>query len=214
MKLLEDKIYDYIIDNSTPLDELLGELERVTYLQTTQPRMMSGYVQGAILRGLTRIINPKRVLEIGTFTGYSALSIASALSKDAVLHTIDINDETLYIANEFFDKSSYSDIIKSHVGSALDVIPQIGGAFDMVFIDGNKREYIDYYNLLMDGDYLCKGAVILADNVLWDGKVINPEASDSQTRTIVEFNSVVACDSRVEATILPLRDGLSMITIL
>ncbi len=214
MKLIDDLINDYIVDNSTPMDSLLKELERKTHLLTTRPRMMSGTVQGAILRTLTRIIKPKRVVEIGTFTGYSAISIASAMGAGTQLHTIDINDETAYIAEEFFAKSDYSDIISSHIGSALDIIPNLGGEFDMVFMDGNKREYLDYYRMLMDGGYLKSGAVILADNVLWDGKVVDEDANDKQTQSLVEFNKVVATDSRVEVSIIPLRDGLSMITVL
>ncbi len=214
MNTKEEQLYDYISANTTPLEDILDDLERKTHLLTTRPRMMSGKVQGATLRSLTRIIKPMRAVEIGTFTGYSALTIAAAMPDNSILYTIDINDETAYIAEEAFAASKYGERIEQRIGSALDVIPALGGVFDMVFMDGNKREYVEYYNMLMDGGYLASGSVILADNVLWDGKILDLEAKDSQTQTIIAFNKMVATDPRVEATILPLRDGLSIITVL
>ncbi len=214
MQFSDNDIDNYIVKHSSPLNDILDELERATYQQTTRPRMLSGKVQGAILRSITRVIKPKRVVEIGTFTGYSAISMAAAMEQGSELHTIDVDDETAFIAEEFFAMSGYNDIIKQHIGSALDIVPCLGGVFDMVFIDGNKREYIEYYNMLMDGGYLKKGSVILADNVLWDGKILDINARDSQTVTLKEFNRMVAEDGRVEVSILPLRDGLSVINIL
>lgn len=213
MKLIEDRITDYIIDNSTPIDPILKELERKTHLLTTRPRMLSGAVQGSTLRLLAKMLAPRRVAEIGTFTGYSAICMAGGMSEGSELHTIDVDDETAYIATDFFTQSGLSSIITQHLGSALDVIPSLGGVFDMVFMDGNKREYIDYYNMLLDGGYVASGSVIVADNVLWDGKVIEEEAHDKQTNIIREFNAMVAADSRVDVIILPFRDGMSLIRV-
>lgn len=216
MKLLEDKISDYIKENSSVESDLLRELERKTNILTVQPRMMSGSIQGAILKMITHLFSPKRVVEIGTFTGYSAICMASAMKEGEELHTIDINDEIAYIPEEYFAKSGLNNIIKQHIGSALEVIPQLGGVFDMVFMDGDKREYIDYYDLLMDGGYLRAGSVILADNVLWDGKVVDTSPKnlkDKYTSTILEFNRKVSLDPRVEVIIMPFRDGMSIIRV-
>lgn len=216
MKLLEDKIADYIIDNSSPESVLLKELERKTNILTVQPRMMSGHIQGAILKMITHMFSPCRVAEIGTFTGYSAICMASAMREGSELHTIDINDEIAYIPEEYFQRSGLDKIIRQHIGSALDVIPRLGGVFDMVFMDGDKREYIDYYNMLMDGSYLRSGSIILADNVLWDGKVVDDSPKnlkDKYTSTIIEFNRKVSNDSRVEVIIMPFRDGMSIIRV-
>lgn len=216
MKLLEDRIADYIKENSTSEGALLKELERKTNILTVQPRMMSGHIQGAILKMITYMFAPVRVVEIGTFTGYSAICMASAMAAGSELHTIDINDEIAYIPQEYFEKSGLNGIIRQHIGSALDVIPQLGGVFDMVFMDGDKREYIEYYDMLMDGGYLRSGSIILADNVLWDGKVVDmspKNLKDKYTSTILEFNRKVSQDSRVEVIIMPFRDGMSIIRV-
>ncbi|MEG0469546.1 MAG: O-methyltransferase [Longicatena sp.] len=212
----ERVLADYIKDNSSTRDELLGELERKTNILTVQPRMMSGHIQGAILKMITHMTAPRRVVEIGTFTGYSALCMASAMEEGSELHTIDINDEIAYIAEEYFERSGLGAIIRQHIGSALDVIPQLGGVFDLVFMDGDKREYVAYYDLLMDGGYLRSGSFILADNVLWDGKVVDrspKNLKDKYTATILEFNRRVSEDSRVEVIIMPFRDGMSIIRV-
>lgn len=216
MKLVEDRIADYIIDNSSIESDLLKELERKTNILTVQPRMMSGHIQGSILKMLTHMYNPKRVAEIGTFTGYSAICIASAMENDSELHTIDVNDEIAYIPKEYFIKSNLNHIIHQHIGSALKIIPELGGTFDMVFIDGDKREYIEYYNMLMDNNFLHSGSIILADNVLWDGKVIDhtpKNIKDKYTSTIIEFNKLVSLDNRVDVVIMPFRDGMSIIRV-
>lgn len=216
MKLTEEKILDYIKDNSTAESDLLRELERKTNILTVQPRMMSGHIQGSILRMITYMLAPRRVVEIGTFTGYSAICMASAMGEGTELHTIDINDEIAYIPEEYISRSGLGDIITCHIGSALDVVPALGGVFDMVFMDGDKREYIDYYRMLLDGGYLRSGSIILADNVLWDGKVVDDSAKnlkDKYTATILEFNRMVSCDSRVEVIIMPFRDGMSIIRV-
>ncbi|MFI3267189.1 MAG: O-methyltransferase [Rikenellaceae bacterium] len=213
-----DRLLDlYIKDNSTDELELLKELDRKTNLLTVQPRMISGHVQGLVLKMFVSMLKPKRVLEIGTFTGYSAICLASGLETGAELHTIDINDEISYIAEEAFGKSDFSEKIFQHIGSALDVVPRLGGVFELVFMDGDKREYMKYYDMLFEGGYVTKGSIIIADNVLWDGKVIDKSPKnlkDTYTRGILEFNEFVKNDSRVEVVILPMRDGMSIIRVL
>ncbi len=211
------KIEEYVKAHTTPEDELLLSLERKTNLCSVQPRMISGQVQGKILQMLVDMLKPKRVAEIGTFTGYSAICMARAMDKGTSLHTIDINDELSYIPQEYITKAGLDDIVTLHVGSALDVIPALGGTFDLVFMDGDKREYIDYYNMLMDGGYVASGSYILADNTLWDGKVVDlqpKDYKDSYTMGIVEFNKMVVEDKRVEVVIVPFRDGMSFIKVL
>ena len=209
-----DKLEQYILDNTKPEDELMHRLERETYLRVINPRMISGHVQGKLLEMLVRMMRPKRVLEIGTFTGYSALSIARGLEDDAILDTIEVDDELEDIAAKYFEQSGYGHRIRQHVGSALDVVPTLGETYDMVFIDGDKREYPAYYNMLMEGGYVHSGSVMLADNILWYGKVAEPIAhNDKHTEAIVEFNRMVADDPRVDNVIVPIRDGINMIRV-
>ena len=209
-----DKLEQYILDNTKPEDDLMHRLERETYLRVINPRMISGHLQGKLLEMLVRMMRPKRVLEIGTFTGYSALSIARGLEDDAILDTIEVDDELEDIAAKYFEQSGYDHRIRQHVGSALDVVPALGEVYDMVFIDGDKREYPAYYNMLMDGGYVRSGSVMLADNILWYGKVAEPIAhNDRHTEAIVEFNRMVADDARVDNVIVPIRDGINMIRV-
>ena len=192
----------------------MHQLERETYLRVINPRMISGHLQGKLLEMLVRMMRPKRVLEIGTFTGYSALSIASGLDEGAILDTIEVDDELEDIAASYFDKSGYGSRIRQHIGSALDVVPRLGEVYDMVFIDGDKREYPAYYDMLMDGGYVRSGSMLLADNILWYGKVAEPIAhNDRHTEAIVEFNRKVKEDDRVDNVIVPIRDGINMIYI-
>ncbi|MEG1650137.1 MAG: O-methyltransferase, partial [Rikenellaceae bacterium] len=205
----EKLLAKYVCDHSSAEDEILHSLERKTNLCSVQPRMISGQVQGKILEFMVDMLSPKRVAEIGTFTGYSAICMARALKGDAHLHTIDINDELSYIAEEFIAAANLSDRITMHIGSALDIVPQIGGVFDLVFIDGDKREYPAYYNMLMDGGFVGKGSYMFADNTLWDGKVVDDSPKnlkDKYTQGILEFNSMVRADSRVEVVLMPFRD--------
>lgn len=200
---------------------LLAELERATNLRAMQPKMLSGAVQGAFLRMMVAIVKPRRVLEIGTFTGYSALAMAAGLDGDARLHTVEVDDELEDLARSFFARSAHGERIEMHVGSALDVVPKLGGVFDFVFIDGDKRQYPDYLRMLLgDGSTGCgvvrAGSVILADNVLWYGKVADGSANrpaDRHTEAIREFNAMVAADPRLENVIVPLRDGLNLIRV-
>ncbi len=213
-----EAIERYIHENSTPEDPLLHELERETHLREVAPRMLSGHIQGRLLELLVRMLRPRQVLEIGTFTGYSALSMAAGLEAGAELHTVEVDDELEPLARSFFDRSPYGSKIRLHIGSALDIAPALGLAFDLVFIDGDKREYPDYYRMLLgDGGgrpLVHGGSILVADNILWSGKVVQPVAhNDRHTQAIVEFNRMVAEDPRVENVILPLRDGLNLIRV-
>lgn len=192
----------------------MHRLERETYLRVINPRMISGHLQGKFLEMLVRMLRPHRVLEIGTFTGYSALSIARGLEEGALLDTIEVDDELEDIAAKYFEASEYGSRIRQHIGSALDIVPHLGECYDMVFIDGDKREYPAYYNMLMDGGYVKSGSFMLADNILWYGKVAQPIAhNDKHTEAIVEFNRMVVADSRVDSVIIPIRDGINLIRI-
>ena len=192
----------------------MHRLERETYLRVINPRMISGHLQGKLLEMLVRMMRPKRVLEIGTFTGYSALSIARGLDDGAYIDTIEVDDELEEIAARFFAESAYGSRIRQHVGSALDVVPRLGECYDMVFIDGDKREYPAYYDMLMDGGYVHSGTMLLADNILWYGKVAEPTAhNDKHTEAIKEFNRRVVEDERVDNVIIPIRDGINLICV-
>lgn len=192
----------------------MHRLERETYLRVINPRMISGHLQGKLLEMLVRMMRPKRVLEIGTFTGYSALSIARGLDDSAYIDTIEVDDELEEIAARFFAESAYGSRIRQHVGSALDVVPRLGECYDMVFIDGDKREYPAYYDMLMDGGYVHSGTMLLADNILWYGKVAEPTAhNDKHTEAIKEFNRRVVEDGRVDNVIIPIRDGINLIRV-
>ena len=209
-----DRLEAYILDNTKPEEELMHRLERETYLRVINPRMISGHLQGKLLEMLVRMLRPKRVLEIGTFTGYSGLSIARGLDDDAILDTIEVDDELEDIAAKYFEASEYGHRIRQHVGSALDVVPQLVEVYDMVFIDGDKREYPAYYNMLMEGGYVRSGSFMLADNILWYGKVAEPIAhNDKHTEAIVEFNRMVVEDDRVDNVIVPIRDGINLIRV-
>ncbi len=208
----------YINRHSSPEDELLIELERETNLQITQPQMLSGHVQGRFLKLLVQMFRPRNILEIGTYTGYSALCMAEGLSDDGWIDTIEIEEEIADFARSFFARSPYGHRIHHHCGSALDVMPGLGHSYDLVFMDGDKREYPDYYALLM-GDGGCaplvhSGSYILADNILWYGKVVEPvHSGDRHTRGILRFNEMVLADDRVENVIIPMRDGLNLIRV-
>ena len=210
-----DNLEHYILNNTKPEEELMHRLERETYLRVINPRMISGHLQGKLLEMLVRMMRPKRVLEIGTFTGYSALSIARGLDDDALLDTIEVDDELEDIAASFFVKSEYGSRIRQHIGSALDVVPRLGECYDMVFIDGDKREYPAYYDMLLDGGYVHSGSFLMADNILWYGKVVEPVAhNDKHTEAIIEFNRKVVEDDRVDNVIIPIRDGINLIRVI
>ncbi len=211
-----DALEKYLHEHTAPEEPLLRELDRETHMREVAPRMLSGHLQGRLLELFVRMIQPQTVLEIGTFTGYSALSMAAGLTDGAVLHTIEVDDELEPLAQSYFDRSPHGRKIRLHIGSALDIAPTLGCRFDLVFIDGDKREYPDYYRMLMGdggGEPLVQsGSVLIADNILWSGKVLQPVArNDRHTQALVEFNRMVADDPRVENVIAPLRDGLNLI---
>lgn len=201
---------DYILEHIDEEGEYLHRLYRATHLKLLYGRMASGHLQGRLLKMFVRMIRPKNILEIGTYSGYSGLCLAEGLEEGGMLHTIEINDEQEDFTRPWFENSAYADKIKMHIGDALDVIPRLGVKFDLAFIDGDKRKYAEYYEMVLE--HLNDGGYILADNTLWDGHVLGPKPiKDPQTRSIVEFNDMVAKDLRVEKVILPLRDGLTII---
>lgn len=207
---MEQELEQYILHHIDSEGQLLSQLNRDTHVNLLRPRMLSGHLQGRILKMICRMIAPVRILELGTFTGYSALCMAEALPDNGELHTIEIDDELETFIRKYFDRSPYRDRIHLHIGDAREVVPRLDGTFDMVFIDANKRLYCDYYDLVFNK--VRPGGFILADNTLWDGKILqSPLPSDAQTIGIMRFNEKVATDTRVEKVILPLRDGLTLI---
>ena len=209
-----DLLEKYIHENSSAEDSLLHELDRETHLRVLNPRMISGHIQGKLLELIVKMFCPKNVLEIGTFTGYSALCMAAGLEDGATIDTCEVDDELESLAQSFFDRSPYGDQINLHIGSALEIAPRLGKQFDLVFMDGDKREYPAYYDMLMDGGLVHSGSVILADNILWYGKVVQSVAhNDHHTQALIEFNRRVREDERVESVILPLRDGINIIRV-
>ncbi|MFW6326941.1 MAG: O-methyltransferase [Bacteroidota bacterium] len=204
---LDEKLEQYIVDHSSPEDELLQELTRETHLKVMHPRMISGHIQGLTLKMLSRMIQPNLILEIGTYTGYSAICLVSGLKPGGMLHTIEINDELQHFASKYIKKAGLENKIKQHIGDAKVLISKIPDDIDLVFLDGDKTEYLDYYNAVFEK--LKKGGYILADNVLWNGKVIDElKENDKFTRGILDFNEFVQKDPRVENVVLPLRDGI------
>jgi caffeoyl-CoA O-methyltransferase len=210
MTELDPRLEKYILEHSDPEDSLLYELNRLTHLKVMHPRMLSGHLQGRILRMISKMLKPRRILEIGTYTGYSAICLAQGMTQDGCLHTIEIDDELIEIPLQYFQKAGLSDKIILHTGDARKIIPSIPEVFDLVFLDGEKSEYLDYYHLVFDK--IRPGGFLLADNVLWSGKVLDKEGSnDYFTKGIKDFNNFVANDRRVEKVILPIRDGLMAI---
>ncbi len=204
-----EKIDDYIVKHIDKEGDYLHRLWRATQLHLLYGRMASGHVQGRLLKMLVGMIRPRMVLEIGTYSGYSGLCIAEGLEEGAHLHTVEINDEQEDFTLPWFQNSPYADKISMHIGDAMDVVPKLGVTFDMAFIDGDKRRYVDYYEMVLQ--HLNHGGYILADNTLWDGHVVDEAAHDPQTIGIKAFNDLVAQDERVEKVILPIRDGLTII---
>ncbi len=207
---MDDALDDYIRAHTTPERPELYRLWRATNTQLVRGRMASGHVQGQLLRMLVGMVRPRRILEVGTFSGYSALAMAAALPPEGELYTFEVNDEMEDFARGWFDASPYGSRIRFTVGDALTLVPALGLDFDFVFIDGDKRQYADYY--AMAKHHLAPGGYIVADNTLWDGHVVDPAYDrDAQTQGIRRFNDVVVADSEVECVILPLRDGLTLI---
>ncbi|MFW5872601.1 MAG: O-methyltransferase [bacterium] len=201
------KLEEYILEHTEPEDEILSHLNRETHLKMLHPRMLSGHLQGKFLEMISRMVQPLNILEIGTFTGYSAICMARGLKQGGTLDTIEINDELKQFAIDQFEKAGLNEKINLHIGNALEIISHLDKNYDLVFIDGDKKEYIQYYNLLFP--LVNVGGYIIADNVLWSGKVIDPmEKNDADTIGIMQFNDLVHNDNRVMNVLLPLRDGL------
>ena len=213
MHFISDFLLEYSEQSSSPESPLLQELYRETYQKILQPRMASGPLQGRFLSFLSKLIAPKSILEIGTFTGYATLCLVEGLAPEGVLHTIDHNEELVDFQQRFFKRSSYASQIQTHLGNALDIIPQIQGTFDLVFIDADKKNYLNYYESILARMH--PGGVILSDNVLWNGKVLdNAQEDDIDTKILQEFNRKLASDPRVESVLIPLRDGITLTRVL
>lgn len=204
---LDPRLEQYIIDHMDEEDEVLAELNRETNLKILRPRMLSGHIQGKILEMMSKMIHPEKILEIGTYTGYSSICLAKGLKENGKLYTIEINDELESIILKYFRKAKIEHKIKLHIGDALRVVPQLNLIFDLVFIDGDKTQYMDYYTLTFEK--LKPGGYFLIDNILWSGKITEkPASNDYQTKALIEFNNFIKNDSRIEKSILPFRDGI------
>lgn len=210
MHFIPEKLDDYVVAHSENEPELLQQLTRETYQKILQPRMLSGHYQGRILSMISKLVNPKNILEIGTYTGYSALCLAEGLHPDGELHTIDINEELFDFQRVYFDKSQYGQQIHQHLGDALEIIPNLNKTFDLVFIDADKENYSNYFNTIIDK--LNTGGIILSDNVLWSGKVLDTEfkKEDTSTPALIKYNKLLKEDKRIETVLLPIRDGLTI----
>lgn len=204
-------IDQYILQHIDDEGDYLKALYRDTHLKLLYPRMASGHLQGRMLKMFVRMIRPHKILEIGTYSGYSALCMAEGLAESGMLYTFEINDEQEDFTRPWLEGSAYADKIKFFIGDALQQVPQLGITFDLAFIDGDKRRYVEYYEMVLS--HLSNGGYIIADNTLWDGHVLEEHTrnTDQQTIGIKAFNDLVACDKRVEKVILPLRDGLTII---
>ena len=209
MNFLPKNIDNYVLAHSQSEPKVLQELTKETWQKVLNPRMLSGFFQGRLISLISKILNPNKVLEIGTYTGYSAICLSEGLSSDGTIHTIDKNEELVSIQNKYFKKAGVKNSIIQHTGNALEIIPKINESFDLIFLDADKENYINYFNLIINK--LNKGGIILADNVLWSGKVIDLRDNDLTTRVLREFNELVNEDSRVETILLPIRDGISLI---
>lgn len=211
MSLDKDKsLEEYILSHIDEEDTLLKQLDRDAHVNLLRPRMLSGHLQGSLLKMFCRLIQPQYILEIGTYTGYATLCMASGAADNAEIHTIEVNDELEDFIKKHLHKSKLKDKIHLHIGDAMQIIPTIDCIFDLVFIDANKRHYLEYYDLIFDK--VRPGGLIIADNTLWDGKVLEtPHHTDKQTIGIQAFNDILAKDERVEKVILPIRDGLTLI---
>ena len=209
MDFLPEKINTYVENHSQPEPALLRKLNRETWQKVLAPRMLSGHLQGRVLSMLSKLINPKYILEIGTYTGYSALCLAEGMQKEGGLHTIDINEELHDFQRRYFDASGFGEQIIQYTGNALEIIPKLSHTFDLVFIDADKSNYPKYLNIILPK--LQSGSVILSDNVLWSGKVVKPvKKDDKDTEALLEYNKLLNEHPKLETVLLPIRDGLTI----
>lgn len=213
MHFISQELEDYIEQHSQKEPKLLAALDKETYQKILLPRMLSGHFQGRVLSMLSKLIRPLNILEIGTYTGYSALCLCEGMQENGTLHTIDIKEELVDFQRKYFDKSSWKNQIIQHLGEALEIIPTLDIKFDLVFIDADKENYINYFELIIPK--MNKGGIILSDNVLWSGKVLEPlQPNDISTKVILEYNQLLKNDPRVESVLLPIRDGLTVSRVL
>lgn len=210
MHFISEELDDYVVAHSEDEPKLLQALTRETYQKILQPRMLSGHYQGRVLSMISKLVNPKHILEIGTYTGYSALCLAEGMQVDGELHTIDINEELFDFQRKYFDQSEYGNQIHQHLGNAIDIIPELNMNFDLVFMDADKENYINYFNSIIDR--LNPGGIILSDNVLWSGKILDTtfKKEDKSTPTLIAYNKLLKEDPRIETVLLPIRDGLTI----
>lgn len=209
MHFLSPQLEDYIGNCSEEEPEVLKELTKETHLKVLRPRMLTGHFQGRVLSMFSKMIQPTNILEIGTYTGYSAICLAEGLQKNGQLHTIDINEELIMLQRRYFDESGFGAQIVQHTGDALELLPKMDLIFDLVFIDAEKKDYPDYFEMVLQKTR--SGSVILSDNVLWSGKVIEPlDPNDTATKILMGYNKKLKEDPRVETVLLPIRDGLTL----
>ena len=213
MHFISQELEDYIEQHSENEPELLAELNRETYQKILQPRMLSGHFQGRVLSMLSKIIHPTTILEIGTYTGYATLCLAEGLAENGTIDTIDNEEELFDFQRKYFDKTNWTNQITQHLGDGLDILPKLTKKYDLVFIDADKENYINYFHLIVP--MMNKGGIILSDNVLWSGKVLEEvKSNDITTKILLEYNQLLKNDSRVETVLLPIRDGLTVSRVL
>ena len=210
MHFISEDLDNYVVKHSEDEPELLQQLTRETYQKILQPRMLSGHYQGRILSMISKLANPKNILEIGTYTGYSALCLAEGMQPSGEIHTIDINEELVDFQRKYFNKSKFGHQIFQHLGNALEIIPKLDKTFDLVFIDADKDNYLNYFNIIIDK--LNLRGIILSDNVLWSGKILDTtfKKDDTSTPALIAYNKLLKEDKRVETVLLPIRDGLTI----
>ena len=208
MDFISDKLADYLNKNSEKEPEILSQLSKETHQKILQPRMLSGHIQGRFLSFISKIKSPDKILEIGTYTGYSTICLAEGLSKNGRVDTIDKNEELIKIQNKYFEKSGFRNKIIQHTGNALDILKSLNEKYDIIFIDADKENYINYFNQV--SNKLSKNGIIISDNVLWSGKVLDSKQKDEETSTLVKFNKIINEDKRFTSIILPIRDGISI----
>lgn len=213
MHFLSEDLEDYVAAHSQAEPELLAQLNKETYQKILLPRMLSGHFQGRVLSMLSKLIRPTSILEIGTYTGYATLCLCEGMQENGIVHTIDIKEELVDFQRKYFDKSPWGSQIVQHLGEAVDIIPTIETKFDLVFIDADKENYLNYYELIVPK--MNQGGIILSDNVLWSGKVVEPlKEGDLSTKVLLEYNQRLNTDPRVETVLLPIRDGLTVSRVL